>query len=226
MRRGAISLAVALLVAAAAACATVGTTPPGRGVLWDVVEHCLDPAAPDYCARCRVPLAGTCGPARGCEATTEVWAQTPEYVAIRDLKMCGCPAGFVHGLAIPRTPVTGVEDPRRPRGIWRFAWDAARARVAEADEIGLAANPAERRSQDQLHVHLVRLQPDARARLAGQSPVRVEELEGIWDAATGHAGAPGLGGRGVLVVRDPAGGFLVITEATSIERTYTVGRCR
>lgn len=225
MRRGALALTVALLVAAAAACATP-PAPPARGVLWHLVEQCLDPAAPDYCARCRVPLAGTCGPARGCEDTTEVWAQTPEYVAIRDVKMCGCPAGFVHGLAIPRTPVTGVEDPRRPPGIWRFAWDVARARIAEADDIGLAANPGERRSQDQLHIHLVRLQPDARARLAGRSPVRVAELDGVWDAATRHAGTPALAGRGVLVVRDPAGGFLVVTDATSIERTYTVGRCR
>ena len=58
-------------------------------------------------------------------APTQIWALTEEYVAIRDLKMCPCGADFVHGLALPRFTVMGVEDPQRPNAIWRFTSDAA-----------------------------------------------------------------------------------------------------
>ena len=54
---------------------------------------------------------------------------------VRDRKMCGCPADFVHGLTIPLRRVTGVEDPRLPDDIWAFAWKAGLGR--KINEMGL-----------------------------------------------------------------------------------------
>lgn len=107
-------------------------------------------------------------------------ARVPEYVAIRHLKMCGCAAGFVHGLALPRFTVTGGEDPRRPDGIWRFAWDVAREHIPQEDKIALAVNLPELRTEDQLHLHLVWLLPDARPRVDALRPIKVERLEEVW----------------------------------------------
>lgn len=155
-----------------------------------------------------------------------MWAKTADYVAIRDIKMCGCPPEFIHGLALPRSRVTGVEDPRRPAGIWAFAWDVARRRIADEQQIALVVNPPGAwRTQDQLHVHLVRLEPDARARLATLSPARTPRLDQVWDVASRHAG--GVEDYGVLVARDGvSNGFLVLTAARSPEEQFTVALCR
>ena len=110
-----------------------------RNILHDIVHMCLDSSLPDYCALCPAPLAGQCSVGGDCRETTDVWAETDDYVAIRDIKMCGCPADFVHGLAMARTPVSGVEDARRPAGIWPFAWAVARQRITEEAAIGLVA---------------------------------------------------------------------------------------
>src|SRR5215470_14728472 len=169
--------------------------------------------------------AGYCQLEYPCSRTTQVWALTQEYVAIRDLKMCGCPSGFVHGLALPRFTVTGVEDPRRPDGIWRFAWNVARERIPEEDEIALAVNPPAYRTQDQLHVHLVRLLADARGRVDALRPVRVERLEDVWAAATEHAASQGIASYGVIVLSTPDGGWLVGTVGDSPERDFTRARC-
>src|SRR5918996_39827 len=104
---------------------------PSRDILHRIVAHCLDSSATDYCIRCPAPLRGQCLLNDDCRRTTEVWAQTDEYVVIRDIKMCGCPADFVHGLAMSRALVSGVEDPKRPAGIWPFAWAVALQRIPE-----------------------------------------------------------------------------------------------
>ena len=57
---------------------------------------------------------------------TELWVESNNYLVISDSKMCGCPEGFVHGLALPRAHITGIEDKVLPDGIWKFAWDAAK----------------------------------------------------------------------------------------------------
>jgi len=101
--------------------------------------------------------------------------------------MCGCPSGFVHAIAMPRFPVTGVEDARRPDGLWSFAWDAARSRIAEPSEIALEVNPPSKRTQDHLHVHLVRLSADARAWVTALEPVRIGRLDDTWIAAAANA---------------------------------------
>src|SRR5262249_32587725 len=144
---------------------------------------------------------------------------------IRDIKMCGCPADFVHGLALPRFKVTGVEDPRRPAGIWAFAWDTARGRIADDRQIALVVNPPTERTQDQLHVHLVRLSPNARGRVASLAPAKAERLDQVWEVASQRA----AGGKdyGVLVARDEiGGGFLVLTDSRSPEFQFTEAVCR
>jgi CDP-diacylglycerol pyrophosphatase len=219
------------VAALAAAVILTGCAPHAGGsrdVLWRIVSRCLDASSPDYCTACASPIEGACVDARGCKATVDVWAKTADYVAIRDIKMCGCPIGFVHGLALPRARVTGVEDARRPAGIWPFAWQTAQSRIADEQQIALVVNPPGlERTQDQLHVHLLRLAPGARARLASDSPARAPHLERVWDVAARHAAAKGLASYGVLVMRDDAAkDFLVITPPKSPEDQFTVGTCR
>ena len=219
------------LVALVAAVILTGCAPHAGGsrdILWRIVSQCLDASSPDYCTSCAAPIEGACGDARGCKATIDVWAKTADYVAVRDIKMCGCPPGFVHGLALPRARVTGVEDARRPAGIWPFAWQTAQSRIVDERQIALVVNPPGlERTQDQLHVHMVRLTPGARARLTADSPARAPHLDLVWDVAARHAAAKGLTSYGVLVMRDDAANdFLVITRRESPEYQFTAATCR
>ena len=213
---------VALALVAMAGCASAGDS---AGRLHRIVAECLDTSHPAYCARCPAPQAGTCQLDYPCSRTTEVWAMNREYVAIRDVKMCGCGDGFVHGLALPRFTVAGPEDPRRPDGIWPFAWDAARQRIPVESEIALVVNSPQVRTQDQLHVHLVRLLPGARSQLSTLEPVAVTRLEESWPAAAQHAATRQLTSYGVIVVLAPEGGWLVAAVEGSPEITFTRGRC-
>ena len=213
---------VLLVLVLAAGCASAGSS---RDALLRIVTDCLDTQAPRYCGRCPSPQAGTCDLQYPCTRTTEVWAQTDEYVAIRDLKMCGCPDGFVHGLVLPRYPVMGPEDPRRPEALWRFGWDVARNRIRDEREIALVINPPALRTQDQLHIHLVRLLPDARARIDALRPAVIARLEEVWLAARQHAAGRGLTAYGVIVVQSLDGGWLVATDAGAIETAFTAARC-
>ncbi|MBI2218720.1 MAG: hypothetical protein HYU51_15635 [Candidatus Rokubacteria bacterium] len=77
---------------------------------------------------------------------------------------------------------------------------------ADADEIAPIAKPPHDRAQDHLHVHVVRLQADARSRLAARAPERISTLEAVWMAA--------------------AQDFLVVASAESPEDLFTVARCR
>ena len=217
-RRLTVALAVVL-----AGCAPHGDG--RRDVLWQIVSQCVDPSRADYCATCRSPVVGACRE-DACRRTTEVWAQTADYVAIRDIKMCGCQTpGFVHGLALPRFRVTGVEDRARPPGIWAFAWGVARTRIDDEREIALVVNPPGlHRAQDQLHVHLVRFAPGARARVAAIAPARTARLDDVWDVAARHAGARME--YGVLVARDDQdSGFIVATDPRSLEDQFTTAVC-
>jgi hypothetical protein len=110
----------------AAGCVSAGSS---RDALHRIVTDGLDTGDPRYCARCPDPQVGTCALDYPCTRTTQVWALNQEYVTIRDIKMCGCGTGFVHGLAMLSFTAMGVEDPRRPDSIWRSAWDVARACV-------------------------------------------------------------------------------------------------
>ena len=226
-QRSTRSLILTLLVILKVAVATSADAAGSREVLWEIVTSCLDPGAGDYCATCRSPRTETpCAAGKPCQETTEVWAETADYVAVRDRKMCGCPEDFVHGLAIPRSRVTGVEDPRRPDGIWEFAWATARKRIGDDCAAALAVNPAATRAQDQLHVHIVRLRKDARRRFAKAYGTRVQKLSEVWRAAAARAAAAGLADYGILVASDPEGGFVVLVDRVSPEKSFSIERCR
>ncbi len=198
-----------------------------RDTLWNIVTTCLDIHAPDYCTRCPAPrLESPCARGRDCRATMEVWEETADYAVIRDKKMCGCAPGFVHGLVIPRSRITGIEDPRRPDSIWNIAWAAAQKRIGNASSIALVVNPPGLRTQDQLHVHIVRLRSKAYEHFDAARIARVRSLDNVWSAAANKAATSNLQGYGVLVTRDPEGGFLVVVEEGSPEKLYTQGVCR
>jgi CDP-diacylglycerol pyrophosphatase len=197
-----------------------------RNILWNIVTTCVDLNATDYCTRCALPrIDSSCAHGHSCRDTTEVWQETADYVAIRDIKMCGCEREFVHGLAIPRVLVTGIEDPGRSDGIWSFAWAVARNHIEDELAIALTVNPPGLRSQDQLHVHIVRLLPDARRRFTDAKSRRVPSLDNIWNAAAEMATGAGFKGHGVLVTKKPEGDFLIVVVETSPEKLFTQWEC-
>ena len=218
-------LAAALLACGCATAPARDASSPGKpNALRTIVLQCLDATVPDYCTRCPAPIEGTCA-VTSCWSTTGVWAETEHFVAIRDRKMCHCPPGFVHGLALPRSIVTGVEDPRRPDGIWPFAWQVARTRIPVSAEIVLVVNSPLDRTQDELHVHIVRLRDDGRARIDARQPLRVDKLDDTWRAAAAHAKRMGYTRYGVAVVQAASGGYLVVSTDVSPEFAFTDTMC-
>jgi len=220
------------LAVACLGCGRGRVDPGGAGALWSIVSTCVDHAAHDYCGCSAFALSCCSDPAT--PDADVVWARTREFVAIRDMKMCGCPAGFVAGLALPRTRVTGIEDPRRPDGIWPFAWEAARTRIPDERQIGLAINPKDARTENQLHVHLLRLRPDARAWIDSSDtpgPVRtivisLTNLDAVFTTVAARVGASRMADTGILVARARAGGWVaVVTDRTS-PQAFTINRCR
>ena len=194
-------------------------------ILLNIVTQCVDPQSARYCSQCVSPrLDAQCGTPNTCQKTTDVWAMNEQYAAIRDYKMCGCPVGFVHGLAMPRNKVTGVEDPNRPEGIWQFAWDVALERI-ETTDIALAVNPQLQRSQNQLHVHIVRLDKNARVNFLKYSPVYIENLNQVWSTAARAAAERNLSDYGVLVAQSAPEQFIVIVSANSPEAAFTTWHC-
>ena len=215
-----------LAIAQAAACGVLFAATPclgaeHRDILWDTISTCIDTNAKDYCAHCSAPRVEI--DCRNCRDTTQVWAESREFVVIRDRKMCDCPDGFVHGLAIPRNRITGVEDPERPDGIWQFAWDVAVKRLNE-NEAALAVNPKRERSQDQLHVHIVRVRRESLPAAPGRV-ARVGSLDRVWYAAARKAAELDWKDYGVLVVRGE-NDYLVIVDDASPEYKYTRAKCR
>lgn len=197
-----------------------------REILWNIVTNCLDPTVSGYDTLCRWPIESS--PA-ACRKTTGLWNLSREFVILRDIKMCDCPADktFVHGLAIPRTKVTGSEDPNRPAGIWQFAWDTAIRRIGKVADIALVVNPPGpvNRGQDQLHVHLVRLNDDGRRLIAAAKAASVGSLADVWHKADQLATERRLEYYGVLVAQHPAGGFVVHVDDHNLEDDYTEARC-
>jgi CDP-diacylglycerol pyrophosphatase len=218
----------ALLVAGALAAQPADEAGP-RDRLWKIVASCLGPEDARYCALCAYPRTDSaCSRSRRCEDTTEVWDETDDYVAIRDVKMCSCPDGFVHGLALPRARVKGIEAAPLAHGIWAFAWAAAQGKIGDDSTIALVVNSARGRSQDQLHVHLVRLRQDARQNFTGRM-ASVLRLEDVWSSVSQLAADhPPLNDYNVLVASDLKGGFGVLVESNekSLERTFTQRSCR
>lgn len=171
------------------------------------------------------------------------------YAILKDPK----PTAPTHFLLIPTDRVTGIEDPAilRPGGTneWAQAWRARHyveqrvGRILGRDEISLAINSVDGRSQNQLHIHIDCIRPDVRAALmrhagsigpnwapfpvplagAPYLAMRVEgsDLNGIDPfqllAALPDARAD-MGGRSLVVTgeTDAAGqaGFILLTGST------------
>ncbi|MBU3550570.1 CDP-diacylglycerol diphosphatase [Polynucleobacter sp. MWH-Berg-3C6] len=194
-------------------------------ILLHIVSQCVDPLKENYCANCTLPRReANCGNVSECKKTNEVWALNTQYAAIRDIKMCGCPAEFVHGLAIPRDLITGVEDLNRQEDIWQFAWDVGVERI-EAESLALVVNPKSQRTQNQLHLHILRLDQNARARFEQYAPVYVDNLKSVWLIADKDAKAKGLRDYGVLVAQTLEGKYLVLVSPNSPEAAFTIWSC-
>ena len=224
-----------------------------RDVLWGIVQ-CLNGQSPAVRATPESP-----GHACGTIVLDEADEPGQDSVILEDTKMskCSLNAGasenkprsfaYVHALAIPLARMTGVEqEENRPQGIWDLAWRKAKLYIPETNDIALVANPKAQnqyRSQDQLHIHLVRLKPGARAEILNAKgsrrvpPTYIDRLSGtpdpVWAAAELNAGmlaarlgvAPGLksGAFGIAVIYDESKGqYAVVAVNDSPERDFTV----
>jgi len=162
-----------------------------------------------------------------------VWARTDAFVAIQNMVMCGCHPGFVAGLVLPRMRITGIEDPQRPEGIWPFAWKVAQSRIGDEIEIGLAINPESVRTQNQMHVHVVRLRPEVRAWLdssdtpapRGLALVPLPTLNGVFDAVEARVGTAQMADTGILVARARRGGWTAVLTNRTSPLAFTMYRC-
>lgn len=194
-------------------------------ILLDIVQQCLHTDTPAYCNQCRAPQRiANCPEKTSCKATTEVWAENSEFVAIRDIKMCGCPQDFVHGLVMPKATVTGIEDSRRPDSIWTFSWQVALERL-KPHEIALAVNPLNKRTQNQLHVHVVRLKPGFHDKPSQHVVVSTRDLNAVWRLAQQASDERKMPEYGVLVSAAASGEFLVTLTAESPEGQFTQAVC-
>lgn len=194
-------------------------------ILLHIATQCVDPSKTHYCSSCMLPRADAgCGAISECKKTTEVWALNKKYTAIRDIKMCGCPASFVHGLAIPKDVVTGIEDQNRKEDIWQFAWNVGLERI-ESASLALVVNPKSDRSQNQLHVHILRLGKNARVRFSDYSHAYVQNLDWVWSVAQRLANSQGLSDYGVLVAQESSGQYIVVISPRSPEAAFTVWSC-
>jgi CDP-diacylglycerol pyrophosphatase len=193
-----------------------------RDFLRGVATQCVDTKADNYCAICNLPRSDSvCSGHDSCTKSLGVWRQTDEFVAFRDIKMCPCPSDFVHGLVLPRKPITGVEDPNRPAEIWQMAWDVGITKI-NSNKLALVVNPRGHRSQDQLHVHMVQLKSDIRLKLLGTT---IKNLNDVWSTAAHLANIKGLTDYGVLVTQNPEGGYLVVIDEDSPEYKFTIATC-
>jgi CDP-diacylglycerol pyrophosphatase len=96
----------------------------------------------------------------------------------------------------------------------------------EPQSIALVVNPRLHRSQNQLHVHLLRLSQGARQRLDPHVAGEVRSLDQVWSTAARGAAARGLDDYGVLVVQRGQQDFLVVVTAESPEDAFTEWRCK
>lgn len=49
--------------------------------------------------------------------------------------------------------------------VWKYAWDVAKQKISHRENIALAINPATRRSQHQLHIHIGRVKDGMKTQL-------------------------------------------------------------
>jgi len=187
--------------------------------LYVIARKCVDTSDPDYCSACPSPRAGYCPGASTCEKTTEVWTGTSRMIAIRDRTMCTCPE-VIHGLVIPTGAVTGVEDPDRPPAIWLLASKAAEAAGLTVDQTALIANPPDHRTQNQLHIHVLPIDPAKVTSLETTPSVTVADLKGVWQAADALAASNGMTSFGIVVHRSGVAWHVHVADAP-LPEAYT-----
>jgi len=193
--------------------------------LLHIVQRCIDLGKPNYCGQCRLPqTAAGCPAAPTCKNTVDLWAEDEEYVAMRDIKMCGCTEDFVHGLVLPKATITGVEDPKRPDSIWLFSWRVGISKIP-AQDLALVVNPRLRRTQNQLHVHLVKLKPESRSLVSGRIVGETDDLSSVWRIAQKAADQAIMNDFGIMVFELRSGNFGVLISGDSPERLYTEAVC-
>ena len=194
-------------------------------ILLHIVTQCVDPSKENYCTNCMLPRADAgCSGVTECKKTNEVWANNAKYVAIRDIKMCGCPSNFVHGLAMPRNIVTGVEDLNREEDIWQFAWDIGTERI-DPGMLALVVNPKSERTQNQLHVHMLTLDQNARENFPEHSHAYIQSLDQVWRISQKLAVSSGLNDYGVLVAKESATQYILVISRNSPEGAFTIWNC-
>ncbi|WP_421535061.1 CDP-diacylglycerol diphosphatase [Pseudomonas marginalis] len=167
------------------------------------------------------------------------------YLAIQDAKMCNCakaaPGGiddFVHGLVIPRDPMTGVEEQEKYatyHDAWALAWNLGLEKMSQEAMVLVANPPIPMRSQNQLHIHMAQLKPGARKaidmeRYTAQCTDQ-DGLDGcVWDKVVSLAHTAGYvpsidQGYGVAVMRSTEGDgwtIAVVAPTVSTEEKFTV----
>ena len=167
-------------------------------ILLEIVQQCLRTDTPAYCEQCRAPQQiANCPGKTDCRAPSEVWAENAEFVAIRDIKMCGCPPDFVHGLVMPKATVTGIEDSRRPDSIWSFSWQVA----------------------------LRRLKPGFHDKQSQHVVVSTRDLNAVWRLAQQVADERNMREYGVLVSAGASGEYWVTLTSQSSEGQFTQAVC-
>ncbi len=235
-----IAAAAALILARSPVFAAASRTPASQRRALSRIAECLGRLRRQT-LRSAAPRSPLLIP--GCLHATVVAAGEEDFV-LEDLKMypydgkSGCrengtpaaPAAgdlvdypYVHLLAIPFSRITGDEDPKALSltRIWSDAWDAAAGFIPDERQRLLAVNPPAERSQDQLHIHIMRLKGNVRFAAAE----RVDDLGGssVWTAAARSARKLGLkpGSFGIAVARDPGGkGYRVAAVGGSPERRF------
>jgi CDP-diacylglycerol pyrophosphatase len=194
-------------------------------ILLNIATQCINPKTQNYCNQCVSPrIDSSCGNPQDCKNTTEVWSENEQFVSIRDIKMCGCSKDFIHGLTMPRSEVTGIEDIRRQEEIWQFAWETSK-KIIEPDLIALVVNPKSHRSQNQLHVHLVRIDPKVKNKFNAYIFTYVKNLDHVWETAGKLAAKNSLIDYGILVTRATSNQFTVLITPNSPESEFTIWKC-
>ena len=89
----------------------------------------------------------------------------------------------------------------------------------------MAVNPTFKRSQNQWHIHVVRLLPGLNPRLAESWVGKVDHLNQVWRFASDAAQSRHLSDYGVLVAQSAEGGFRVALSTDSPEWQFTQAKC-
>jgi len=166
-----------------------------------------------------------------------VWSIDNDYVAIQGTPMCGCPQDFISGLVLPRTKITGIEDPKRPNGIWQFAWDTAIGKISSQDEIGLSINPVQHRSQNQMHIHIQRI--TSKTRIWFDDPkeqqhaankydlifLDLSDLSKVFTIVKKQVGESEMRDTGVMVVGSSGGNFQAMITHRRSPESFVEKKC-